>query len=108
MLNLRDIEESILATGKLDGRELEMLRQQLYADGKIDRRKADFLVELHKRVQHINPAFEQFFYQAIKYHVLSNGRINQSSAWKLLMGGASGWIIDWRNEMLISFVWLTC
>ena len=101
MLNLRQIEESILATGKLDGRELEILRQQLFADGKIDRRKADFLVELHKRVQHINPAFEQFFYQAIKDHLLSNGRINaEETAWLRQMLYADVTIKDEERKFL--------
>ena len=43
---------------------------------------ADFLVELHKRVQHRTPAFEQFFYQAIKDHILAHGRIDaEEAAW---------------------------
>src|SRR5205823_14099309 len=72
----------ILANGRVDGHELEVLRQQLYADGKIDRRGADFLVELHKRVQHMTPAFERFFYQAIKDHILAHGRIDaEEAAW---------------------------
>jgi hypothetical protein len=38
----------------------------VYAGNKIDRQTADFLVELHKRVQHRTPAFEKFVYQEIK------------------------------------------
>ena len=72
MLRLREIEQAILANGRVDGPELEALRRQLYAGGKIERREADFLVELHKRVQHRSPAFEQFFYQAIKDHILAH------------------------------------
>ena len=56
MLELREIEQVILANGRVDGPELRMLRRELYADGKIDRQEADFLVELHKRVQHMTPA----------------------------------------------------
>jgi len=82
MTQLQEIEQAILANGRVDGRELEALRQQLYAGGKIERREADFLVELHKRVQHRTPAFEQFFYQAIKDHILANGRIDvEEAAW---------------------------
>jgi hypothetical protein len=75
MLKLREIEQDILATGKVDGPELERLRRELYAHGKIERPEADFLVELHKRVQHPTPAFEHFFYQAIKDHILAHGRM---------------------------------
>ena len=76
MQKLRQIQHDILATGKIDGTELEVLRRQLYADGKIDRPKADFLVELHKQVQHLTPAFEQLFYKAIKDHILADGWID--------------------------------
>ena len=82
MLKLRQIEQDILATGKVDGPELERLRRELYAHDKIQRPEADFLVELHKRVQHRTPAFEHFFYQAIKDHILADGRIDaEKSDW---------------------------
>jgi len=71
MLELRKIEQDILANGKVDKHELEVLRGRLYSGGKVARPEADFLVELHKRVQHPNPAFEQLFYRAIKDHVLA-------------------------------------
>src|SRR4029077_12883851 len=82
MLNLRQLEQDVMATGKVDGRELAVLRRQLYIDGKIDRQRADFLVELHKRGQHLTPAFEQFFSQAVKDHILVDGRIGaEEAAW---------------------------
>jgi hypothetical protein len=82
MLKLRQIEQDILATGKVDGPELESLRRELYTQDKIERPEADFLVELHKRVQHPTPAFEQFFYQAMKDHILAHGRIDaEEAAW---------------------------
>jgi hypothetical protein len=82
MLDLRNTEQTILANGRVDRPELAELRRHLYGDGKIDRPKADFLVELHKRVQHMTPAFEHFFYQAIKDHILAAGRIDaEEVAW---------------------------
>jgi len=36
MLKLRQIEQDILATGKVDGPELERLRRELYAHDKIE------------------------------------------------------------------------
>jgi hypothetical protein len=91
MLHLREIEQTILQNGRVDGPELAALRQQLYAGGKIERPEADFLVELHKRVQHRTPAFEQFFYQAIKDHILARGRIDaEEAAWLRQMLFADG------------------
>jgi hypothetical protein len=101
MLNLRQIEQTILANGRVDGAELEMLRRYLYAGGKIERREADFLVELHKRVQHRSPAFEQLFYQAIKDHILSHGRIDaEETVWLRQMLFADGTIKDEERKFL--------
>src|ERR1700736_1666308 len=101
MLKLRQIEQDILATGKVDGPELERLRRQLYAHDKIERPEADFLVELHKRVQHLTPAFEQFFYHAIKDHILADGRIDaEEAAWLRQMLFADGKIDDQERKLL--------
>jgi len=101
MIDLRQIEHDILARGKVDGQELEMLRRQVYAGGTIDRRQADFLVGLHKRVQHRTPAFEQFFYQAVKDHILADGRINaDEAAWLRRMVFADGTVTDEERKLL--------
>ena len=101
MLKLRQIEQDILATGKINGRELEVLRGQLYVDGKIDRKRADFLVELHKRIQHKSPAFEHFFYQGIKDHILADGRIGaEEAAWLRQLLFADGKIEDEERKFL--------
>jgi len=101
MLHLQEIEQTILANGRVDGPELEALRQQLYAGGMIERPEANFLVELHKRVQHRTPAFEQFFYQAIKDHILAHGRIDvEETAWLRRMLFADGKIDDEERKFL--------
>ena len=101
MLKLRQIEQDILATGKVDRPELERLRQELYGHDKIERPQADLLVELHKRVQHCTPAFEQFFYQAIKDHILAHGRIDaEEAAWLRRMLFADGTFHDEGRKFL--------
>jgi hypothetical protein len=101
MRKLRQIEQNILATGRVDSDALEVLRQELRADGKIARREADFLVELHKRVQHLTPAFEHFFYQAIKDHILADGRIDaEETAWLRQMLFADARIDDRERKLL--------
>src|SRR5581483_1582062 len=95
MQELRRIEQDILAKGKGDSDHLEALRLALYAGGKVGRPAADFLVELHKRVQHPNPAFEHLFYRAIKDHVLVDGRIDTGEAgWLRQLVFADGTIRD--------------
>ena len=101
MLELQQIERDILAIGKVEGQELDMLRRRVYAEDKINRPEADFLVELHKRVQHLTPAFEQFFYQAIKDHILADGRIDaEETAWLRRMLFADGKIDDEERKFL--------
>ena len=101
MLKLRQVEKDILATGKVDGPVLESLRRELYAHDKIERPEADFLVELHKRVQHRTPAFEHFFYRAIKDHILVHGRIDAEEAgWLKRMLSADGKIDDEERKFL--------
>jgi hypothetical protein len=101
MLELRQIEHDILAIGKVDGKELELLSKRVYAGDKISRQTADFLVELHKRVQHRTPAFETFFYQALKDHILANGRVGvEQSAWLRRMLFADGKIDDEERKFL--------
>lgn len=101
MLELRRMEQDILAKGKVDTHELELLRGQLYAEGKIGRPQADFLVELHKRVPHLTPAFEHFFYQAVKDHILADGRIDAEEAdWLRRLLFADGKIDDQERKLL--------
>ena len=100
MLKLQKIGQDILATGKVDGPNLEVLHRQVYAEGKIDRPKADFLVELYRRVEHMTPAFEQFFYQAIKDHILV-GRVGaEETAWLRQLLLADGKLKDEERKFL--------
>jgi hypothetical protein len=101
MPNLRQVEQEILANGRVDDHELAALRRQLYAGGKINRRGADFLVELHKRVEHRTPAFEHFFYQAVKDHVLADGRIGvEEATWLRQLLTSGRWIKDEDRRLL--------
>ena len=79
---LRELMRKYLADGKIDGHEVEALCDLIYADDVIDRQEAEFLVELHRRVERISPGFEKFVYQAIKRHVLTDGVIDaEEVAW---------------------------
>src|SRR5579871_979778 len=101
MLKLRQLEQDIMAAGKVNQPELEILRRELYAGGGIDRQGADFLIELHKRVQHRTPAFDHFFYRAIKDHILAHGRISaEETSWLRRMLFADGKIDDQGRKFL--------
>jgi hypothetical protein len=81
-----------------------VLRRSLYASGKIDRRGIDFVVEIHKRVQHATPAFEHFFYEAIKDHILANGQIDaEETTWLRRMLVADSKFKDEERRFLHDF-----
>jgi len=102
MQDLRQLENEILAQGRVAGQALELLRKKLHStDGTVGRTEADFLVVLHKRVEHVSPAFEQFFYQTIKGHILVNGRINaEMVAWLRQLLFTDGTIKDEKRKLL--------
>ena len=101
MANFRELMERILRNGRVEGAEIELLRRQLYADGKIDRREADFLAELYKRVEQVTPGFEKFFCQAIKDHILQDGRISaEEAAWLRQLLYADNRITDRERKLL--------
>jgi uncharacterized tellurite resistance protein B-like protein len=87
MPSLREIEERLVANGRVEGHEVRLLRELLYADGKIDRGEADFLVVVHKRVSQRSHQFEQFFYDTIKRHILQDGRIDAEE-------------VEWLRQMI--------
>jgi hypothetical protein len=89
MNELRQIEHDILARGRVDGHDLEVLRRWAYVGGKVGRPEADFLVSLHRRVQHRSPSFDQFFYRAVKDHLLADARIEAEEA-------------DWLRQVLLA------
>ena len=101
MPKLRELMQNMLSEGKVDGHKVEALCDILYADDKIDRQEAEFLIELHKRVERVSPAFEKFFYQAIKDHVLNDGAINaEETFWLRRMVFTDG-KVDEREMKLI-------
>jgi len=55
MPKLQPIKNTSLAKGRVDGTDLEVLRRELYADGRIERPEADFLVELHSDATKVSP-----------------------------------------------------
>lgn len=101
MTDLRVLQKELLENGKIEGHEVEQLRRLVSADGKIDRFEAELLLELFKRVDRISPAFERFFYSAIKKHLLCDGTIGvEAAAWLRRLVFADSKISD-REKKLI-------
>jgi hypothetical protein len=78
--------KAILLDGKVAEAEVKLLKKELYADGKIDKKEVDFLIELRNSAKkqtktgRINPVFEKFFFKALAANVLDNGIISKREA----------------------------
>jgi hypothetical protein len=89
MADFRKLSMSlILADGLVSDEEIKVLKKELYADGKIDQKEVQYLIELrnaaHKKAKakkdEVNPKFEKMFFQAIEDSVLDNGIISAREA----------------------------
>src|SRR5262249_58191312 len=89
--------EAILADGAIDDAEVRVLQKELWADGKIDAKEVEFLIELRNSAQKkakakkkdVNPKFETLFFKAIEQNVLRDGQISAKEA-------------DWLRKMLFA------
>jgi hypothetical protein len=80
---------------------LVSLRLKLYSGGTVGTLAADFLVELHKRIGNLNPAFEILYYRALRDHVLVEGRIAaEETAWLRAVVFVDGAIKDEERRLL--------
>lgn len=78
----------LLADGTIDEAEVKVLRKELFADGKIDRKEVDYLIELRNsaqkkaraRKENVSEAFEKFFFTCLEANVLDNGIISKREA----------------------------
>ena len=80
--------ETILADGTIDDAEVKILQRELWADGKIDAKEVEFLIDLRNSAQKkakakkvdVNPKFETLFFKAIEQNVLRDGKISAKEA----------------------------
>ena len=73
---------AFLADGQIDDNEVKVLKKQLYADGKIDTKEMEFLIELRAEAQKkakgepLTGTFETFYFKALHDGILGNGIIS--------------------------------
>ncbi|MCS7022395.1 MAG: hypothetical protein NZ703_10765 [Gemmataceae bacterium] len=73
-------KEALLADGRIDTREVEILRRALFADQRIDKSELEFLAELRKSAKSAVKEFMKLFMDAVKNHMLADGVITDSEA----------------------------
>ena len=101
--------DMILADGSIDDAEVRVLQRELWADGKIDAKEVQFLIDLRNSAQkkakakkaEVNPKFENLFFKAIEENVLRDGRISAKEAnWLRKMLFADGKIDEGEKKFL--------
>jgi uncharacterized membrane protein YebE (DUF533 family) len=98
---------ALLADGKIDDAEVKVIKKELYADGQIDRKEVEFLIDLRNAAQRkaaggaLSTAFENLFFKAITDNVLQDGVISTKEAtWLRNMLFADGKIDDNEKKFL--------
>ena len=70
----------LLADGRIDDRETQIIRDELYADGVIDWSELEFLADLRNSAESCVPAFTELFLDAVKNNLLEDGKIDKGEA----------------------------
>jgi uncharacterized tellurite resistance protein B-like protein len=73
-------KEALLADGKINTREVEILRRSLFADARIDKSELEFLADLRKSAKSTVKEFMKLFIDAVKNNVLADGVITDAEA----------------------------
>ena len=71
---------ALLADGRIDTKEVEIIRAELLADGRIDKSELEFLADLRNSAESTVRVFVELFMQAVKQHMLEDGVISDTEA----------------------------
>lgn len=83
---LNDIRREVLADGKIDMNDVDLLRSVINLDEGLDQLKADFLIDLKNSVRHdkLTPEFKQLFVESLTAYLLNDeespGEIDEREA----------------------------
>ena len=69
---------------KITDAEVEVIREYIHADGKLDLADVKFLVELLSDAREVSPAFDELFFPALKRVILQDGKIDEGERFYLL------------------------
>ncbi len=73
---------AIMGDGRIDTREVDILRKALFADNKINKSELEFINEIRKEAKSSVKAFDELFIDGVKSHLLADGKIDDAdTAW---------------------------
>jgi uncharacterized tellurite resistance protein B-like protein len=84
MGNHQKIREMIVNDGKITKRELEWIKDEMAADGKLDFEDARFLIEILRDADEVCSEFDDFFFPCLRHLFLQDGQIGMDEQFLLL------------------------
>jgi hypothetical protein len=82
VVDYQKLKVRVLDDGTIDEDDVDLICRELYPEGKIDNRVVQFLITLRNEAERVCPLFEQFFFEAVEFNVLVDGRIDRKeTAW---------------------------
>ncbi len=101
MANLFHIHAQLLADNRITPDEVELIRQCIEEDGKLDLDDVKFLVGLLSSAEEVCPAFDDLFFPVLKEVLLADGKISMAEQFYLLkMLYSDGHVRDRERDFL--------
>jgi hypothetical protein len=71
---------ALLSDGRIDLKETAIVKEEIFADDKVDKSELEFLFSLRKEAESCVQAFTDRFFDAVKKHILADGTISAAEA----------------------------
>lgn len=84
MSNLSALRSELLKDGRITDSEVDVIRDYIHRDGRLDLDDVKFLVGLLSDAREVCPAFDELFFPVLKDVILEDGRIGQDEQFYLL------------------------
>lgn len=84
MAELHQLLDHVLEHRKITDDEVQIIKEYILRDGKLDNEDVSFLVQLLTGASEVCPAFDALFFPVLKEVILKDGRIDQGEQFYLL------------------------
>jgi uncharacterized tellurite resistance protein B-like protein len=90
-----------LADGRLDTKETNIIRKELFGDGRIDKSELEFLLDLKKHATSVVREFNLMVHSAVEPFILADGDISaKEAAWLKTYLFSDGQVDDDEKALL--------
>jgi uncharacterized tellurite resistance protein B-like protein len=90
-----------LADGRIDTKETNIIKKEIWSDGRLDKSELEFLLDLKKHASSVVGEYNTMLFAALKAAMLADGEISDSEAsWLRKFLYADGKIDDDEKKFL--------